>query len=229
MGTKYYVLTAPPDAHEFYSNLSVFSWDPFLNDILIGFGVQPNRTNVMWQDAPVKTAVNPTGKCLIHLTQDLYRQFLLPGPKFHSLTMKYHTALNQLTSWKTLAARFGPTFTPDKLCVSLYDLCACIMIDSTQLSLFDPILFTIDPTMTDKMRFFTDELWKLMYPSPFVETRKVKAIRQEYTEAFRKYLRLPKDQRAGEGELITTLIDQYYELGLHEDDSAAMLVMVYWA
>ena len=99
---------------------------------------------------------------------------------------------------------------------------------ATQLTLFDPILFTIDPNMTREMRTFTDELWKLMYPSRFLDSKKVAAVREQFTRAFLIYQRLPKELRKEEAWVVSTLIDQYKELGINEHDSAAMLVMVYW-
>lgn len=102
------------------------------------------------------------------------------------------------------------------------------MIDATQLSLFDPILFAIDPTMADKMRTFTDELWKLMYESPILDSKEIKALREQYTRVFQIHQRLPKDVRKEEAWIVTALIDEYRQRGIHEDDSAAMLVIVYW-
>ena len=94
--------------------------------------------------------------------------------------------------------------------------------------LFAQILFAIDPNITKNMPKFTDELWKLMYPSKFIDSQSVAAIRAQYTRAFLIYQRLPKDLRRGEAWVVSTLIDQYRELGIDEEDSAAMLVMVYW-
>jgi hypothetical protein len=102
------------------------------------------------------------------------------------------------------------------------------MIDATQLSLFDPILFAIDPTMTDSMRAFTDQLWKLLYNSVLLDAREIKGLREKYTRAFSIYQRLPKEMRKNEAWIVTALIDQYKEQGINENDSAAMLVMVYW-
>ncbi len=42
-------------------------------------------------------------------------------------------------------------------------------------------------------------------------------------------MKLPHNARKEEVSLITTLVDQYKELDISEHDSAAMLVMVYWA
>ena len=42
------------------------------------------------------------------------------------------------------------------------------------------------------------------------------------------YQRLPNDLRRGEAWVVSALINQYKELGINEDDSAAMLVIVYW-
>ena len=108
-------------------------------------------------------------------------------------------------------------------------LCGDVLFDATQAALYDPVLFRIDPKMTDVMQTFTDELWKLLYPCPRIDAKEVKRLRAQYTRAFLTYMRLPKEARRDEAWLITTLIDQYKELNIDEDDAAAMLVMVYWA
>ena len=144
------------------------------------------------------------------------------------LLSKYKTSLIALSSWQELTRRHGVADYAKSNSFSLYDLCAQVMIDATQLSLFDPILFAIDPTMTDNMRTFTDQLWKLLYESKMVNCREIKALREKYTRAFSIYQRLPKDKRKEEAWVVTALIDQYKLLNIHEDDSAAMLVMVYW-
>ena len=227
-GTKYYVITSPVDASEFYANTSTLSWDGFLNETLTGFGVKASRLNVLWQKPEVSSPINPSSKCLIHLTQDLYKQHLLPGPTFSTLVGKFTSALGQLMTWEQVSSRYSLADRPESRKVSLYNICSNIMIDATQMTLFDDILFTIDPTMTQKMRTFTDELWKLMYPSRFLDSKEVTAAREQYTKVFLIYQRLPKELRKGESWLVTTLSDQYKMLGINEDDSAAMLVMVYW-
>ncbi|KAI9878024.1 MAG: hypothetical protein M1830_002144 [Pleopsidium flavum] len=227
-GTKYYIITSPFDASEFYANVSTLSWDGFLNETLAGFGVDATRLDVLWEKPSAPSIVNPAGKCLIHLTQDLYKQHLLPGPTFSTLIEKYKVAVSQLMTWERLSSCYGLATASKTQKISLYDFCSTIMIDATQMTLFDPVLFMIDPNMTQKMRQFTDELWKLMYPSPFLYTKGVAAIREQYTKAFLIYQRLPKEMRKGEAWVVSALIDQYKELGINENDSAAMLVMVYW-
>lgn len=227
-GKVFYVITSPIEATDFYTNTTTLSWDGFLNQTLHAFGVSTQRLDVLWATPKESTNLNPQKKCLIHLTQDLYKQHLLPGPTFSGLIEKYKTSLIGLTSWETLTERHGvPTYSKSNS-FSLYDLCAQVMIDATQLSLFDPILFAIDPTMTDNMRVFTDQLWKLLYESKLVDSKEIKALREKYTRAFSIYQRLPKEKRKEEAWIVTALIDQYKQLNVHEDDSAAMLVMVYW-
>ena len=220
-------MRSPADAGDFYTNVSTLSWDGFLNETLTGFGVNPARLAVLWEKPVSSTVVNPGGKCLIHLTQDLYKQHLLPGPTFSTLIEKYKDAVETLMTWERLSC-CGSAPGQSIIQTSLYDLCSIVMIDATQMTLFDPILFAIDPNMTRNMPQFTDELWKLMYPSTFFDSQSVAAIRAQYTRAFLIYQRLPKDLRRGEAWVVSTLIDQYKELGINEEDSAAMLVMVYW-
>ncbi|KAF2851333.1 cytochrome P450 [Plenodomus tracheiphilus IPT5] len=228
LGKTYYVISSPSDTTDFYSNITTLSWDGFLNHTLHTFGVSSKRLEFLWTPPEKATVLNPKRKCLIHLTQDLYKQHLLPGPTYSGLIEKYRQSLQDLSSWEKLSWRHGKDVTARSNTFSLYDLCAQVMIDATQLSLFDPVLFAIDPSMTDKMRIFTDQLWKLFYNSVLLDAREIKALREKYIRAFSIYQRLPKEMRKNEAWIVTALIDQYKEQGIHEGDSAAMLVMVYW-
>ncbi|KAI9845649.1 MAG: hypothetical protein M1837_004623 [Sclerophora amabilis] len=224
---KYYILPSPRDADVFYSNVTTLTWDGFLNDVLVAFGVNRSRLNPLWAKPATRSAINPNRKDLIHLTEDLYKKHLLPGKTYDDLIHRLQSSLNSLLSSAQMTKRFGTSSTRSQR-VSLLGLCGNILIDATQMSLFDPVLFRIDPNMTAGMQIFTDQLWKLLYPSPGIDSREVKSWRQKYTKAFLAYIRLPKEARKDEAWLITTLIDQYRELGINENDAAAMMVMVYW-
>lgn len=227
-GTTYYIITSPSDAGEFYTNVSTLSWDGFLNETLMGFGVNAARLDVLWKKPLAASEINPARKCLIHLTQDLYKQHLMPGPTFSGLIEKYKEAVGQLLTWNRISSHYNVAASARTQKISLFDFCSSVMIDATQMTLFDSVLYAIDPNMSQKMRKFTDELWKLMYPSRFIDCREVAAIREQYTKAFLIYQRLHNGMRKGEAWVVSRLIDQYRELGIDEHDSAAMLVMVYW-
>ena len=213
---------------EFYANVDTLSWDGFLNETLMGFGVSSDRLHFLWERPSEPSNINPGRKCLIHLTQELYKKHLLPGPTFGTLTGKFEDALKSLMVWEKICKQYELPKEARSATISLFDFCANFMIDATQMTLFDNILFHIDPTMTSKMRTFTDDLWKLMYPSRLIDAKEVIAIRAQFTNAFKVYQRLPIELRKGESWVVSTLIEQYQLLGIHEDDSAAMLVMVYW-
>ena len=78
--TKHYIITSPLDVGGFYTNVSTLSWDGFPNETLTGFGVDPMRLNILWERPAICAQINPAGECLIHVTQDLYKQHLLPRP-----------------------------------------------------------------------------------------------------------------------------------------------------
>lgn len=220
--------TSPADIRPFFANASALSLDGFLNQVLIGFGCVSERLHTLWQrNQPSPT--NPKGKSLIHLTEDLFKHHLLPGPNFDSLLSRYRGAIEELLPWNHLEAVY-PTLTGKETeAISLYDLCSDFMINATQMVLFDPDLFAIDPEMTFELRAFTDEFWQLIYKSKFIDSTRVRQILAQYTKAFSTYLRLPPQTRNREACLIRTLLQTYSELGIHEEDQAAMMVMIYWA
>ena len=191
--------------------------------------MKPSRLERLWAKAAAPSPVNPSAKSLINLTEDLYVQHLLPGKSFQKLSNKLELNMAKLMSWGEMSNRFSLNVAGPSEAISLKKLCGDVLIDVTQMSLFDPVLFKLDPGMTKDMQFFTDELWKLLYPAPGMNSRKVAALRDRYTSTFVKYMRLPRDARKEEASLITTLVDQYKGLNINEHDIAAILVMVYWA
>ena len=51
-------------------------------------------------------------------------------------------------TWEKLSSRYSLADVSEIRMVSLYDMCSNVMIDATQMTLFDNVLFQIDPTMT---------------------------------------------------------------------------------
>ena len=227
-GTKYYILTSAIDATAFFNNANTLSWDCFLNDCLTGFGVNPKRLKKLWYPSKTHSEINPAGKNIINLTEDIYRKHLLPGDNFEVLMSRLRKNLGDMLSHDQVFERFGHVSGNSTERISLIQLCGDVLINVTQAALYDPVLFRIDAKMTAGMQTFTDELWKLMYPCPGINAREVKALRAQYQRAFLTYMRLPKEARKEEAWMISALIDQYREFNINEDDAAAMMVMVYW-
>ncbi|PYH85408.1 cytochrome P450 [Aspergillus uvarum CBS 121591] len=170
-GDRHSVVTSPADIRPFFADINALSLDGFLNQGLIGFGCGEDRLHTLWQrNQP--GPINRKGKSLIDLTEDLFKQHLLPGPTFDTLLSRYRGAIQELLSWSQLEATY--------------------------------------PTMT--AADFTDEFWQLIYRSKFIDSTQVRRILAQYTKAFNAYLRLPPQARAR----------------IHEDDQAAMMVMIYW-
>lgn len=205
-GENYYVITSPPDTTKYFADVVSLTWDGFLDEVLVGFGCDPARLDTLWKRKP-RSAVNPAGKNPIHLTEDLFKQHLLPGPTFDVLIAKLQAALKELMSWEKLSSAYGLATASQTRRISLYDLCLHTMINASQLALFDQVLFAIDPLMTANLRTFTDELWKCLHPSRLVDASEVKTLLAQYTRAFRIYQRLPKEMRKNEAWVISTLID----------------------
>ncbi|KAL4994771.1 cytochrome P450 [Aspergillus recurvatus] len=170
---------------------------------------------------------------LVNLTEDLFKQYLVAGPPFAHIVESYQGALDELLSWDRLVFVFpslvgagaGRRTEP----ISLYDMCTDIVVNANQRILFDPVLLAIDSDMAVEVRTFTDGLWKLFHRSRFADTADVTKLLHRYTSVFKRYLQLPPQSRKSEMRAIRTLIEMYSELGIHEDDQAAVLLMIWWA
>jgi len=220
-GELFYVLPSPADAHTLFNNATTFSFDDHLGKAALGFGVDPKSIGFCVSVHAPKSAINPKGKKLLHLTEDLYKQQLLPGPNFDLMIASLEDSFQDLLKPSAVRQRFrSPT--------SLLDLCN-ILVDVTQIAIFDPVLYKLGPNMVKDMPLFTDEAWKLMYPSPAIDSSKVKGVRDDFIGIFKQYLGLPKKDRSKESWMITTVIDVYQDTHVQENDIAAVLTMIYWA
>lgn len=158
-GMLHYVITSHSSAHLVYSKPLVFNFDYFLSKALSGFGVDPARLDAFWQKRSPSQG-NPKGKCLVHVTEDIYKYALLSGPHLSDLLRNHKVALKYCLSFKQLATRWGLATVTQTKPISLYTLCTTTMVESMHSCLFDPIIKSIEPEMTTGMMEFTDDLWK---------------------------------------------------------------------
>ncbi|KAL4744325.1 hypothetical protein BDW72DRAFT_199706 [Aspergillus terricola var. indicus] len=231
-GDRYYVITSPADTRPFFANASALTIDGFLDRSLIAFGCAPGRLDKMWQlNAPSR--LNPKGKSLVNLTEDLFKQDLVPGLPFDVIVERYQKALDGLLSWDRLVGVHpslvgtGPGGRTEP--ISLYDLCTDIVVNANLRVFFAPALLAIDSNMAVEIRTFTDGLWKLFDRSRFADITDVAKLRHQYISVFRNYLQLPPQSRNSEMRVIRNLVEVYSEMGIHEDDQAAVLFMIWWA
>ena len=172
--------------------------------------------------------MNPSAKSLIPLTEELSKRQYNAGEKLDIIIDKLITSIQESLSWELMSSQFGLQSRTKTNRFSLLQFCGEKLIKATQKTLFDPVLFEIDPEMTQSMITFNDELWKLMNPSWLVNSQRVKVLRQKYIDAFIAYIRLPSSARRQESWLVSSVIEQHKSFNISEKDSAAMLVMVYW-
>jgi cholesterol 7alpha-monooxygenase len=228
------VIASAENTRPFFNDIGALSIDGFLNQALIAFGCAPERLDRLWRLSE-PTEVNPQGKNLIHLTEDLFKQDLVPGLMFGVVMERYQKGLNELLAWDRLVNVYpsldgisngvGGRTEP----ISLYEMCTDLVVNINQRILFDPALLAIDSNMAVDIRTFTDALWKLFHRSCFIDTSEVERTLQHYTSVFMRYLNLPPQSRKNEMRVIQRLTESLSKQGIHEVDQAAILFMIYWA
>lgn len=101
LGQKLYVLTSADDVAAAYRNVATLSWDAHLNDLLVAFGLDSSALIKVWTKPTMKPTgfstepINPLQKSLILLTEDLYKQQLLPGAKLEVLGARFISLINE--------------------------------------------------------------------------------------------------------------------------------------
>lgn len=98
-----------------------------------------------------------------HLSEEFYRRQFLPGPGLDGFSDKLLGLVQRSLSWSRLSSRYvsSGSYFP------LMEFCAELLVDSTTRSIFDDVIYEIEPQLTQMVIDFTEEAWKmLLFPYP---------------------------------------------------------------
>ncbi|KAL9028823.1 MAG: hypothetical protein Q9196_002851 [Gyalolechia fulgens] len=172
-----------------YRNTKTLSFDDFIRDLHVAFGMSSLGRGKMWDASQ--------GKCLVHQANDFHREQLHPGPHLLSLTQKLleqferRLGLDDVLTTGNLVTREGH----QPRTVSLYRWCADVMVPAATIAFFGEALLRVDPQLLSDFHAFDEDSWMLTYRYPAFLARKMSQGRQKNKEAFTRYFELsPKDR-----------------------------------
>lgn len=140
------MVTSAKHTAEIYNKVQVFSWDDFVAELLLKFGVEPSALPKICEDprpgdARYASPSNPQNKSIVHLSEELYRRQFLPGPDLDNFSYKLLGLVQRSLCWEGLPRRY----TSSSNYFPLVDLCADLLIDATIRSIFDDLIYGIEP------------------------------------------------------------------------------------
>ena len=232
-GQTYNVIIRPQDVAAVYEHTTSLSWDYYLKELLLSFGVDKSVLGKTWRNPSthqngdaiqangVKShGIKPDHKSLVHWTEDLYRQQFPPGPRFDELSDKMVGLIEDSLRWTKLPSRY----TVNEERIPLMDFCANVLIDATTRSLLGDFIYEIEPKLTPMMLEFTEESWKLlMLPYPKVAAPKLHTAKKAIHNALCKYVTAPPESRAKAVWMMNEVMQAQVAADIDNTDKASIM------
>lgn len=202
-----------------------------LNDLLVCFGVRSSVIHKLWAQPATnpnegKTALDPTqGSSAIHSTLEFYKKQLLPGQKFDVMSGTLLGNLNGSLSKKYVKARYCSS----RVSMSLKDFTGEILVDAITRTLFGDRVYECEPNLVRHLLDFNDDAWMLVFKYPQSAASKLNVARDNILKGSVAYVQSPAEVHSGQAWLIESVLKRQKNLGIGDQDRAAVLLMIYWA
>lgn len=204
-----------------YKNTTSLSFDEFIHDLHLAFGMSPHGRHIMWDDSK--------GKCLIHVADSYHHAQLHPGEHLDDLTDKFLTQIEDRLSWRSVTKLDRQMVRSDGQAVlSLYDWCADVLVPAASVVFFGDSLLRIDENLIKDFHDFDDDSWMLTYKYPRFLAGKMYAGKDKNTETFTRYFQLPPNERQDACYYVRSLEARQREQNMADRDIAISIQLFYW-
>lgn len=202
--------------------------------MLLSFGATSSGVGKMFHNPAGGASGYSTGvlksrsKSLAHLSEDLYKQQLLPGERLDKLAGKLIRSIDESLQWERMPHLYYPQSFSREMNISLMKWCGDILIDAAITALFGPLIYQIDSNIAQNFFDFNEDAWKLLFRYPRIAARKMYTAKKNLIDAFEAYFGLPKEQRADSAWLVQELEAEQRKIGIGDRDIATMGLMLLW-
>ena len=147
-------------------------FEDHFNQLLLNFGVGGEPLKLLWYEArpddplylPIGL-VQPRQISLSHLTEEVYRQQLLPSKKMDNMCRVFLDAVGNTLQWNRLGFATLTTL-PHSRHMSLKALCRNTMVDAATRPLFGDYLHTFEPKIVQHRLGLNDSVWMILLRYP---------------------------------------------------------------
>ena len=175
-----------------------------------------------------ETLISPRQKSLNRLTEEVYKQQLLPGEKMDVMCKVFISSLEKSLQWDSL--EFCTLIEEDRQKrVSLRDLCRFTMVDAATRSMFGDHLHQIEPQIVQHMLEFNDYVWMIFFRYPEYLGSLAAAPRWKITTALEAFISLPEEKRSEQAWSIKTILRAQEIVGIDLRSKASVMLLIYWA
>ncbi|KAL8652125.1 MAG: hypothetical protein Q9210_002876 [Variospora velana] len=196
-----------------YKNTTTLSFDNFIRDLHVSFGLSTSGLETMWD--------NSYGKCLVHQSGDLHRAQLHPGEHLDDLMQKLLATIERRLNEDH--EKF--TNTSDHQTVrSLYDWCADVLVPAASIAFFGEALLRIEPNLIDDFHAFDEDSWMLTYRYPRLLARNMHRGREANMKAFTRYFELAPEDRTGACHYVKSFESLQRQAGMKETNANAFKI-----
>jgi hypothetical protein len=221
------------DIAQAFRNSKTLSWDHRLDDLLQSFGLTNSGLKVarsipLPDDPDLNAAIsNHRNRSLIYTIQIIHRKQLLPGSNFESLLAKVQENINCHLTWSRLATMSSHVGL-DRANISLELLCRRTLTEAVTRSMYGENLHRLIPDVVETMMEFDHNAWAVVYHMRELLVPQLTPIRQKLIDALKTYRTMPERERIGESYTVKNVIAAQKNTGLGDEDSASILLMIWW-
>ncbi|KAI4175931.1 MAG: hypothetical protein LQ346_007981, partial [Caloplaca aetnensis] len=205
-----------------YKNTKTLSFDDFIRDLHVSFGLSPSGLATMWDDS--------YGKCLVHQANDLHHAQLHPGEHLDDLVQKLLVILERRLDFDHVFAEKPNVIRgqSERTVRSLYDWCADVLVPAASVAFFGEALLGMNPELVDDFHAFDEDSWMLTYRYPHLLARKMHHGREANTRAFTRYFELALEDRPGACYYVKSFESRQRQAGMKARDIAITIQLFYW-
>lgn len=224
-------MTSAKHAADIYKKIRNFSWDEFVVELLLKFGVEPSALPKMCEDprpgdARYASPSNPQSKSVVHLSEEIYRRQFLPGPALDGFSDKLLGLIQGSLSWNRLPSRYNS----NSNYFPLMDFCAELLVDASTRSIFDDLIYEIEPRLTQMLIDYTEEAWKmLLFPYPKFAAQRLYNRREVLYKTLIKYINYPPEEKTGESWAIRNILEELKMADIGDNNMAPFVFIMFWA
>ncbi|KAL8714506.1 MAG: hypothetical protein Q9225_006547 [Loekoesia sp. 1 TL-2023] len=202
-----------------YKNTTTLSFDDFIRDLHLAFGMSAQSRNIMWDKSQ--------GKCLIHVANDLHHAQLHPGEHLDNLTEAFLTQIQYQLTWDNVRSRVVKGASRETT-LSLYGLCADVLVPAASVAFFGEALLRVGQHLIEDFHAFDEDSWMLTYRYPRFLARKMHQSKESNTDTFTRYFQLPPRDRPGACHYVKSLEARQRKAGMGDRDIAISIQLFYW-
>ena len=230
-GQKMYIITSPKDISSVYKNPQVLTFDGFIKDVYVNFGMSSTGVAQIFEPVTFKDGKtsSPLGQQYAHLATGIQREQLHPGENLDNLIETYLTYIEQQMDWDKLPDSCIMQSLPGKKVVSLRNWCADVLGRATAQAFIGAALLEVDPHLLEDFHTFDSNSWMLLYQYPRIFAKPMFEAIERNTQAFTRYFQLPVEKRDQMCHYIKTVEGKQRKAGMSDRDIAISAQCFFWA